>query len=47
MRGDETRVVDTFYEHLDSDGWVVEREVDVVDVRATPGAGYRDGQGWE
>lgn len=34
MKGDEARVVDAFCQHLAGEGWVVEREVDFVDVKA-------------
>jgi hypothetical protein len=35
MRGDESRVVDAFEAWLQGDGWVVEREIDFVDLVAT------------
>lgn len=38
MRGDEARVVDAFCRFLASEGWVVEREVEFVDVKATKGS---------
>lgn len=38
MRGDETRVVDSFCKHLQDDGWDVQREVRFVDVMATRGS---------
>lgn len=37
MRGDEKRVVDVFCTWLKNEGWLVEREVDFVDVVARRG----------
>lgn len=34
MRGDEARVVDAFARWLESDDWIVEREVEFVDLLA-------------
>ena len=38
MRGDEARVVEAFCNHLQIDGWDVQREVKLVDVMATRGS---------
>lgn len=37
MRGDENRIVDAFCVWLESNGWMVNREVDFIDVSATRG----------